>query len=315
MRLRKGLLALPLLASVAGGYYIFNNVFDTQYPSVRIKSDDQIDSPTDMSRPTHRRLINHMNKCAEEFDKLPFEQLEITSFDGLKLHGDLLRGNPEEVVICVHGYKSSKSRDFADKYEIYRKRGSTVLFVSDRAHQPSEGRYIGFSELDKYDVASWVDKINEMYDNPRIYLHGVSMGGATVIHCANMHLKNLCGIVDDCGFDSIPSIVRAILKEQNHLPYFPIGYSAAVVTKLKSGIDFYNTNGEKCVEESDVPIVFIHGREDHYVPCYMSLRLFGRCRKGKEMLLVEDCGHAAAYMCDPEGYTRVVNKLLDGEVK
>ena len=35
----------------------------------------------------------------------------------------------------------------------------------------------------------------------------------------------------------------------------------------------------------------------------------------KELLLVDDCGHAAAYMMNTEGYTAAVNRLMNGEFK
>ncbi|MBQ7677664.1 MAG: MBL fold metallo-hydrolase, partial [Lachnospiraceae bacterium] len=175
-----------------------------------VKDPDFLDSEADMMRPTARRLYAYRETCQEAFRSQPFRELEITSFDGLKLRGYLVERDPKEVVICVHGYKSDPESDFCDRSEIYAARGTTVLFVHDRAHGKSGGRYLGFSELDRFDIAKWVDKINEMYDDPRIYLHGVSMGGATVIHCANMKLKNVCGIIDDCGFNSILGISKAL---------------------------------------------------------------------------------------------------------
>ena len=207
---------------MAAGFYIFNSVF--LYNDQNKKDKDSaldpasIDSETDLMRPSAGRYYAFRAPFIDEMNALPFKELSITSFDGLKLYGYLLEGDPKEVVICVHGYKSSMQEDFADRITIYRKRGSTVLLLNDRAHGKSEGKYLGFSEHDKRDVAKWVDKINEMYDDPRIYLHGVSMGGATVIHCADAKLKNVCGIIDDCGFDSIINISKYLIKDVYHMP-------------------------------------------------------------------------------------------------
>ena len=308
-------IAVIVAVLLAAGYYVFISVFDNQFKPKANDDPDFLDSPGDMMRPTARKLYAYRETLSEEFRSLPLKELEVTSFDGLKLKGYLLEGNPKEVVICVHGYKSDMESDFSDKIRIYRDRGTTILLVNDRAHGNSEGRYLGFSELDRFDVAKWVDLINERYDSPRIYLHGVSMGGATVIHCADMKLKNVCGIVDDCGFDSILGISQALMRDMYHVPYFPLGYIAWFWSKLICKVDFNTSIGEECVAKTDVPIVFIHGAEDNFVPCYMSEKMYAACASPKEFHKIPDCGHSAAYMLAPEEYTAAVNRLLDGKLK
>ena len=309
------ILLILLAALFYIGYYVFRTVFDNQFKAKENNDPDFLDSEDDMMRPTARKLYAYRETCQDAFKRQPFKELEITSFDGLKLKGYLVERNPKEVVICVHGYKSDPESDFCDRSEIYEKRGTTVLFVHDRAHNNSEGRYLGFSELDRFDVAKWVDKLNEMYDEPRIYLHGVSMGGATVIHCADMKLKNVCGIIDDCGFNSILGISKALIVDMYHIPYFPIGYIAWFWSKVLNKVDFNTSIGEECVKRTDLPILFIHGKEDHFVPARMSESMYKACTSPKELHLIDNCGHAAAYMCAKEEYTDAVNRMLDGEIK
>ena len=308
-----------LILLLAGGFYVFNSVFlynDQQKGDKESALDPaNIDSESDLMRPTAREYYKFREPYIEKFNKIFFKEVSITSFDNLTLYGYLLEGNPKEVVICVHGYKSSMQEDFADRIEIYRKRGSTILLLNDRAHGKSEGKYLGFSEHDKRDVARWVDLVNEMYYKPKIYLHGVSMGGATVIHCANEKLENVCGIIDDCGFDSIENISKYLIKDIYHMPYFPLGYLAWFWSIVITGISFNTSKGEKCVSETDIPILFIHGKNDHFVPCSMSERMYKYCHSPKELHLIDNCGHAAAYMRAKEEYTAAVNRLLDGEFK
>ena len=309
-------LAILVIISLVIGYYVFNSVFAYRDKGDKKEPDpDYIDSDKDLMRPTAKQLYAYQAPLIKAFNELPFEEVTIRSFDNLTLYGYLLRGNKEEVVICVHGYKSSMENDYCDKVKIYQDRGSTILLLNDRAHGKSEGDYLGFSEHDKRDVARWVDFINDIYPNARIYLHGVSMGGATVIHCANMHLKNVCGIVDDCGFDSIINISKYLMKDIYHMPYFPFGYLAWMWSVIITGISFNTSMGVDCVKESSVPIVFIHGKEDHYVPCFMSEMMYEACTQPKELHLIENCGHAAAYMLATKEYTDAVNRLLDGELK
>lgn len=313
------ILIILLLLALAAGFVIFNSVF---LYNDQNKGDDSsaldpstIDSDSDLMRPTAGKYYAFRAPYIRKFNELPLKELSITSFDDLKLYGYLLEGDPKEVVICVHGYKSSMQEDFADRVSIYLERGSTILLLNDRAHGKSEGKYLGFSEHDKRDVAKWVDLINEMYDEPRIYLHGVSMGGATVIHCANSKLKNVKGIIDDCGFDSIEGISKYLIKDVYHLPYFPFGDLAWFWSVVITGVSFNTSKGEECVRDTDIPILFIHGKEDHFVPCFMSEKMYEACVSPKELHLIEGCGHAAAYMMATEEYTEAVNRLLDGGFK
>lgn len=309
------ILLVLLVILLVIGYFVFNSVFEYKSKVSKKPDPSTLDTETDLMRPTSKRLVEYQEPLIEKFRQLDLEELTIVSFDGLNLYGYLLKGNPKEVVICVHGYKSAMEFDYCDKIKIYQDRGCTVLLLNDRAHGKSEGDYLGFSEHDRRDVAKWVDLINEMYDEPKIYLHGVSMGGATVIHCANMKLKNVCGIIDDCGFDSIIGISKYLMKDIYHLPFFPFGYLAWFWSVIITGISFNTSMGEDCVRETDIPILFIHGRQDYYVPCFMSEKMYEACVSPKELHIIENCGHAAAYMVASEEYTDAVNRLMNGEFK
>ena len=316
------ILILLIAALLYAGYYVFYSILDRKAyktpaektPEEKAKEKESIDGPNDLMRPTARKLYDFRRDYIRQFREMPMEKVSVTSFDGLTLNGKLYEGDPKEVVICVHGYHSSIEEDFADKAQIYFDRGCTTLFVTDRGHGDSGGRYTGFSELDRFDVSSWVDFINERYEDPKIYLHGVSMGGATVVHCADMKLKNVKGIIADCPFSSIRAITRALMTTSYHIPYFPVGYIAGFWSKLIAGIGFDTSIGEKCVANSDLPIVFIHGKEDNFVPCSMSESMAKAAKGPVRTLYVEGCGHAAAYMMAKEEYTKLVNDLLDGNI-
>jgi len=309
-------IAVLFLAVIAAGYLIFVSVLDQKHYKETPRSADFVpeDNPNGGMYPTASRLFLFQKPFIEAMKNMAFEELDIYSSDGLKLHGYLLRGNPKEVVILVHGYRSNKESDYADKLQIYQKRNSTILLVDDRAHRKSEGRYIGFSELDKYDVLKWIDKMNEMFDAPNIYLHGISMGGATVIHTADMKPQNVKGIIDDCGFDSIDNLTRSIIHQMFHIPFFPVGNIASLFSKWIAGIDFKASIGEKCVANTDIPIVFIHGKDDRFVPCIMTEKMYASCASPKRLLLVDGAGHAASFLLAQEEYTALVNDLLDGKI-
>mgnify|MGYP000152272629 CR=1 FL=1 len=63
----------------------------------------------------------------------------------------------------------------------YAQLGFTVLLPAQRAHELSEGRYVGMGLLESDDLLGWVSLITAADPDARILLHGNSMGAATVM--------------------------------------------------------------------------------------------------------------------------------------
>jgi len=296
-------------------FRVFSNMLDNSLPQKpsSLKEKD-IDTLKDLRYPTRRLTMSWIERYLPIYNKIPFQTIWIESFDHLKLKGSFLKGNNNEYVICVHGYKGTPGYDFCDKVNYYRQRGSNLLMVDNRSHGESEGRYIGMSELDQYDVLKWIDYVNDHFENPKIYLHGVSMGGATVIHCAGKNPKNVYGVIDDCGFDSGKNIVKAKFKKLTKLPYFPFGIIVMFYSKIIAKSDLSKTSGQDDVQHTTIPILFIHGSKDNFVPCQMSIDMYNKCVSPKRLLIMEGVGHVASYCYDQVGYEQAVTDLLEGRI-
>ena len=127
---------------------------------ILIKRQDNCPSPetggkcSSLLAPTGPALWEHNIPYFAPFRALPFEELEIRSHDGLTLRADLLRGDADAgvTVIFCHGYKSEPAWDFAAMYDFYKAQGHNLMYLHMRAHGKSEGKYIGFGALDRYDL-------------------------------------------------------------------------------------------------------------------------------------------------------------------
>ena len=73
------------------------------------------------------------------------EDIFLPSFDGLRLHGQLVQ-QPESkgTILLFHGYRSSWVIDFSIVLPYYHSLGYDLLVVDERAHGQSEGDYITF---------------------------------------------------------------------------------------------------------------------------------------------------------------------------
>lgn len=172
-------------------------------------------SSSSLLEPTGKALWAHNIPYFRPFRELPFDEISIVSDDGLTLRADMLRGSGTgKTVIFFHGYKSEPACDFAAMYDFYKSLGCDLIYVHMRAHGKSDGTYIGFGALDRYDVVQWTNKAAELFPDNDIYLHGMSMGAASILQSADLDLnKNVRGIIADCGYSDLDTVFRNLGRQ------------------------------------------------------------------------------------------------------
>lgn len=243
---------------------------------------------------------------------MPYINVYIKSFDGLRLYGALLENYSDKIVICVHGFTGSGKKDFASLAQAYYKNGYNVLLVDNRAHGQSEGKYVGFGVLDRLDLRNWVKYvINRFGSNVQVFLHGISMGAATVLMASSIMPKNVRGIIADCGFTSVYEIFEYVLKRDYHLPKFPIIYLTNIMSKIRAGYGYKDVNTTAEIARSDIPILFIHGENDEFVPLWMTMKNYSHCKAYKELFIVRESEHAESHYIDKKGYEKRILTFIE----
>ncbi|MBO5144943.1 MAG: alpha/beta hydrolase [Lachnospiraceae bacterium] len=247
----------------------------------------------------------------------PHKDVYETSFDKLKLHATYFpaieeNANKKKVAICFHGYTSQGLSDYIGLSDYYLKRGFAMLLPDARAHGQSEGEYIGFGCLDRKDALVWINwVIQELGEDVEIVLHGTSMGGATVLMASGLELPaQVKGIVSDCGFTSPKEVFTHVLNTMYHLPAFPAIQGADIINKKLAGYGMDECNAKREVAKAKVPILFIHGANDTFVPCKMCHEIYDCCASPKKILIVEGAAHAESYYKDTEKYEQALNEFF-----
>ncbi|MBQ9382868.1 MAG: alpha/beta fold hydrolase [Ruminiclostridium sp.] len=237
----------------------------------------------------------------------------ITSDDGLLLNGSIVR-TPQKSdlwVIIIHGYTGRKEH-MANYAAYYAERGFNVLLPDMRGHGESEGDYIGMGWLDRNDVLKWTDLIISEDPAAVITMHGVSMGGATVMMTSGENLPdNVKAIIDDCGYTSVWDIFSDELQYIFGLPAFPFLNTASVIAKIRAGYTFEEASALEQVKKAKVPMMFIHGSEDNFVHTEMAYRLHEVCPTDKELYVAEGAGHGGAVYVDPDAYFGKIFAFLE----
>ncbi len=240
------------------------------------------------------------------------EQVEITAPDGVKLKGHLLTAaDPKRIIIAVHGWRGSWSRDFGIVSDFFKK-NSTVLYVEQRAQQGSEGDYITFGICERYDIIEWIKWVVKRFSHDLpIYLLGVSMGASTVLMSSQLGLDGAVhGIIADSGFTAPEHIWSHVVRHNLHLPYWLYRRSASAECKRRTGHTPQECSTLDALKSCTTPVLFVHGTDDSFVPVEMTYENYKACRSPKRLFVVPGANHGMSYFVDKAGYESEVERFF-----
>ena len=253
--------------------------------------------------------LNDAQKWLEE--KSNYSDKYIESYDKLQLHSYVVSQNSNKWAIVVHGYGGS-GKLMSDKSKYFYDMGYNVLIPDLRGHGKSEGDYIGMGWKDRLDIISWINFIIKENPNAEIVLHGTSMGAATVLMTSGENLpSNVKAIVADCAYTSAWDEFSYQLETYLKVPSYYILNVTNMVTKLKAGYSLKEASALECVKKATVPILFIHGDKDKFVPYSMMDKLYDATISPKEKLTIEGGEHANSDLVSPFLYWLTVEDFLN----
>lgn len=218
--------------------------------------------------------------------------------------------------LVVHGYTSSPQAMGVYARHWYEERGFNVVLPSLGGHGLSEDEFVSMGWIDRLNILKWIDYIIDRDSDAKIFLHGVSMGAATVMMTIGEELpENVKCAVEDCGYTSVWDILSRNIKEEYKLPKFPFLYSGADIIKLKERVDLRQASSVEQLKKSKTPTLFIHGAEDTFVPYDMLDRLYEAAACEKEKLTIPNAPHARSVVAHPELYWKKADEFVDKYLK
>ena len=215
-------------------------------------------------------------------------------------------------VVC-HGYIGQPS-DMAKYGYHFHELGMSVLMPAARGHERNvDTGLIQMGGTDAQDLVGWIGEIVARDPEARVMLFGVSMGGAEVMMASGLSdlPENVALIVEDCGYTSVWDEFSLQLDNVFHLPSFPILNVADAACLMRAGYTFEGVSSIESLRSASVPMLFIHGDEDTFVPFSMLDECYEACAsEEKEKLVVEGAGHGLSASTNPELYWSTVDDFL-----
>ncbi len=261
-----------------------------------------------MTGPEPDLLSLEAASAAKRLRNSPMERVELAARDGTLLVGHLRRGiDARRVIIAMHGWRSSWYRDFGASADFWYTNGCNVLYAEQRGQGESGGDTMCYGLRERFDCADWSRWAAERFPDMPIYLAGLSMGATTVLMAAGLEevQQRVRGIMADCGFTSPEAIWRHVAKNTWHIPYQPWKKQIDRLTtaRLDCAPDAYST--VEALSQSTLPVFFIHGLDDHFVPPEMTRENYLACPSPKKrLLLVPGAGHGMSFLVDRDAYER-----------
>lgn len=248
-----------------------------------------------------------------------FEPMNIVSRDGMQLSGYYLKAPlpTNKLVILTHGYLgNAKQMGLFGQY-YHEELGFNIFMADARGHGKSEGDYYGFGWPDRLDLIDWTETlVNKLGADTEVVYHGLSMGAATVLMASGEEglPRQVKAIVADSPYESVYQLFAYQMNRMFHLPAFPLLDSTSLLTKIRAGYLFKEASALKQVEKTNVPILFIHGKADTFIPMEMTENMYEHTSSDTELYLVDRANHGESFAMQKVDYKYKVQHFLSNHL-
>ena len=223
---------------------------------------------------------------------------------GVVFIGMKLVGMCEKIAFVIHGYRSDHLDTGGLYYDYYKSRGIDFFCCDHTAHGGSEGQFIGFDVLELRDCLQWIEFLKEKFGQDiEIILHGFSIGGGTVLQMSGHCPEQVKCIITDSAYRN----ARASLDHQIGPMYQPMRW----INRVVAGYDLDDSDVTKSMEQSRIPILFVHGQDDKLVPFENGPSLYERYEGEKDCFFPTGTRHVESMYTSPREYA----EKIDGFVK
>ncbi len=291
---------IGVCASRASTRYLMRLALDREAPKRMAKKKIR---GADYGAEVENMLLDASRKLEEKVT----EHVEIVSSDGIRLAGHWYPcDEPKRVIVAMHGWRSRWSRDFGTIADFWHDQGCCILFAEQRGQNNSEGDYMGFGLLERFDCRDWVEWVNTRCTQKLpIYLGGISMGATTVLMASGLAMPdNVCGVIADCGFTSPHAIWKHVVENNFHVPYGIYARPANYLCKKKINAGSRESSTIDALSKTKIPVLLIHGTDDSFVPVEMTYENYKNCASPKRLLIVPGANHGMSYHLNRREYEK-----------
>ncbi|MBR2099909.1 MAG: alpha/beta hydrolase [Eubacterium sp.] len=263
------------------------------------------------------REIHKFNEGENEWaSSKDIEKIDLKNARDNNLKGYYLPAEKESdvFVLFAHGYRSSHCGDPYNFIRFYHEEMKfNFMSVDHVTAGESDGDFLGFDYFESEDMLLWIDYLTERFGKDiKIILHGVSMGGATVCKMASRVPEQVKLIVSDCAYTSAEDQLKSVCNSVGLIKSAPLAFFLFNrMNKRLAKFDLKDTDVRTSVSQARVPMLFVHGDTDDFVPTRMVYELYDLCPTEKDLLIVKGAAHAESILIGSEKYKAKLNEFIN----
>jgi pimeloyl-ACP methyl ester carboxylesterase len=235
--------------------------------------------------------------------QLPFEDVFVNVDDrdsqNERIHAWWIPAPAEDrsdrCLIYLHGSALNIQSNITHAKRFYQM-GFSVFLVSYRGYGKSDGAFPSEAKVYADARSAWRYLIDQKgFEARNIFIYGHSLGGAVAIQLALTH-PDAGGLIVESTFTSIGDMARRIPKYR----IFPLDLL------VHQRFDSISKVGRL-----QIPVLYIHGTADTYVPPEMSRKLFDHTASYKQIKLIDGGGHNNSAHVGGAEYLQAVRNFID----
>ena len=227
------------------------------------------------------------------------KDFDLVDFRGLILKVSIIEpdtiSRPFDIMPCViyvHANSSSRVEGINIKNNLLKKNINVCTFDFEGSGY-SEGEYISLGFHEKFQLKNVIDFIENYPGVGEIGLWGRSMGAATSLIYASID-KRIKAIVVDSPFTDFRRVAKEMCMAQVSIPGFLIEGAISIIGKSvykKNKMKINEIKPIEAVKKCDIPVLFIHAKDDDLVNFQHTLDLYNNYRGISKQIKEVNGGH------------------------
>lgn len=258
-------------------------------------------------------VILTMPGCNEDIGSLgdlPYQDITLTTADGLHLSGWYVPGVRPEAIILVHGIHANRAYLIPQAF-ILARAGYSLLLFDLRGHGRSEGHEVTYGYHEALDVEAAVDFLAARPEVKHIGALGHSLGGAALVRAAAVDPR-LEALVVQSSFSSLSRVVDDSFNKFVLLPKWPFAPLVITLAELKTGVSLDQVDSARDLAAMPPrPVLFIHSTDDGLFPIHHAQQMYDAAREPKEFYFVSGLSHVNPISGHEAEYTERLLKFFD----
>ncbi|HSE29698.1 MAG TPA: alpha/beta fold hydrolase [Candidatus Saccharimonadales bacterium] len=219
---------------------------------------------------------------------------------------DNSKGQAKGAILLVHSGGSDRRED-TKHIGFFLNQGLDVLTFDMSCHgeAPCPGQGLTYGYRESQDIAAAYNLLAENHE--KVYVMGSSMGATSVL-AALPQLDNVSGVIAENPMFSF----ERLISEAPEAKSMPKWFSQMLINlvKLRGGFDDSRTPITGLSSRSDVPILFMHSKQDKIVNYTQTQELANTYQGPKTIWITETGNHSELWNADQKAFENTLENFI-----